>query len=83
MRIPPGHPDYGRWIVNAGDPHPKKQVDPPAPAVVDAVLYDRSHELVEVHVVATAPGAGLVCVRQDVDGREWFAWVPSERVRRR
>ncbi len=81
MRIPSGHPDYSRWIVNAGDPHPQKPVDPPVPAVADVELYDASRALVEVLVVATA--TGMVCVQQDVGGRKWFAWVSGKRVRRR
>ncbi len=81
MRIPSGHLDYSRWIVNDGGPHPQKPVDPPVRAVADVGLYDGSRELVEVHVVATAKG--IVCVQQDVGGRGWFAWAPAKRVRRR
>ncbi|MFC8191680.1 hypothetical protein ACFUMH_08465 [Cellulomonas sp. NPDC057328] len=51
------------------------------PVVANVELYDGSRELVEVDVVATAKG--MVCAQQDVDGREWFAWVPAEQVRRR
>lgn len=85
MRIPTGHPDYSRWIVNAGNPRSETPVDPPALALADVELYDGTRALVEVHVVATARHAGMVCVRQDVDGRDapWFAWVPSRDVRRR
>lgn len=81
MRIPPGHPDYSRWIVNHAAPKRQRQMTPRVPALADVELYDGTRALVEVEVAATADG--MVCVRQDLGDRDWFAWVNAERVRRR
>lgn len=81
VRITPGHPDYSRWAVNHGEP-PRQRVVDPVPALADVELYDGTRALLEVHVVAT--GRGMVCIRQDLQGRDpWLAWVPAEHVRRR
>ncbi len=75
------HPDYSRWIVTTTEPRQQVLLDPPVPAVADVQLYDGTRTLVEVDVVARA--RGVVCVRQDVGGRDWYAWVSAANVRRR
>ena len=82
MRIPPGHPDYSRWVVNDGEPAaPQRVVAPPTPSLADVELDDGAREALEMYVVATARAA--VRIRPHVPQAGPVARVGARRAHRR
>lgn len=71
-------PDYSGWLVTVGDPKGARMLEHPVRAIVTAATYSGAVATIEADVVARAKG--LVCVRQEIPGREpWSAWIPQER----
>lgn len=74
------HADYAGWLVNHGQPVVRRAFEPPRRALVTAETYSGAIATLELDVLFSA--TGLVCVRQDLPGREpWLAWIPAECAR--
>lgn len=72
----PDATSYADLVVNHGDPHPQTILRPSRRARVTARTYGGREVVLELDVVATAPG--FVCVTQPRAGQApWNAWIPS------